>query len=77
MQSQRPPNPHQRIIDDLKEAFPNIDGPVIKAVVVASDGNVEKAFNALLGEHKTRKRRLVVCNVWWTVAKSVYRNVGS
>ncbi|KAM5436510.1 ubiquitin-binding protein cue5 [Microsporum ferrugineum] len=49
MQSQRPPNPHQRIIDDLKEAFPNIDGPVIKAVVVASDGNVEKAFNALLG----------------------------
>ncbi|DAA76312.1 TPA_exp: Uncharacterized protein A8136_0984 [Trichophyton benhamiae CBS 112371] len=45
----RAPNPYQRIIDDLKEAFPNIDAPVIKAVVVASDGNVERAFNALLG----------------------------
>lgn len=45
----RTPNPYQRIIDDLKEAFPNIDAPVIKAVVVASDGNVERAFNALLG----------------------------
>ncbi|KAF3480279.1 CUE domain-containing protein 5 [Arthroderma uncinatum] len=49
MQSQRPSNPHQKITEDLREAFPNIDAPVIKAVVVASDGNVERAFNALLG----------------------------
>lgn len=48
-QPPRAPNPYQRIIDDLKEAFPNIDAPVVKAVVVASDGNVERAFNALLG----------------------------
>ncbi|EFQ96735.1 hypothetical protein MGYG_08660 [Nannizzia gypsea CBS 118893] len=48
-QTHRAPNPHQRVIDDLREAFPNIDGPVVKAVVVASDGNVERAFNALLG----------------------------
>ncbi|KAK2834933.1 hypothetical protein FQN49_006765 [Arthroderma sp. PD_2] len=49
MQSQRPSNPHQKVVEELKEAFPNIDAPVIKAVVVASDGNIERAFNALLG----------------------------
>lgn len=33
----------------LIEAFPSIDAKVVKAVLVASGGNVEPAFNALLG----------------------------
>lgn len=33
----------------LKEAFPTIDSKVISAVLIASGGNVEPAFNALLG----------------------------
>ena len=34
----------------LREAFPAIEASVIKAVLVASGGQVEPAFNALLGE---------------------------
>lgn len=34
----------------LKEAFPSVDQGVIKAVLRASGGQVEPAFNALLGE---------------------------
>lgn len=34
----------------LKEAFPGVDNAVIKAVLRASGGRVEPAFNALLGE---------------------------
>lgn len=34
----------------LKEAFPTVDDNVIKAVLRASGGKVEPAFNALLGE---------------------------
>ena len=34
----------------LKEAFPTIDIAVIKAVLTASSGNIEPAFNALLGK---------------------------
>lgn len=33
----------------LKEAFPNVDENVIEAVLVASGGQIEPAFNALLG----------------------------
>jgi hypothetical protein len=33
----------------LKEAFPTVDDNVIKAVLSASGGRVEPAFNALLG----------------------------
>jgi hypothetical protein len=33
----------------LKEAFPTIDKAVIRAVLIASGGKVEPAFNALLG----------------------------
>lgn len=33
----------------LKEAFPNVDENVIEAVLIASSGNIEPAFNALLG----------------------------
>ena len=34
----------------LKEAFPSVDNAVIKAVLRASGGKVEPAFNALLGK---------------------------
>jgi hypothetical protein len=34
----------------LKEAFPTVDDGVIKAVLRASGGKVEPAFNALLGK---------------------------
>jgi len=47
----RPGNPTRQAENTLKEAFPNIDVVVIKAVLQASGGSVEPAFNALLGSH--------------------------
>ncbi|KAI4087283.1 MAG: hypothetical protein LQ344_006899 [Seirophora lacunosa] len=44
----RPANPLQQAEDTLKEAFPSIDSSVVRAVLRASGGNVEPAFNALL-----------------------------
>lgn len=46
----RPLNPMQQAEATLKEAFPNIDAIVVRAVLTASGGNVEPAFNALLGK---------------------------
>ncbi|KAI9808420.1 MAG: ubiquitin-binding protein cue5 [Phylliscum demangeonii] len=54
-EDQAPPQPPRRQSPQpegeamLKEAFPSIDAAVIKAVLVASSGNIERAFNALLG----------------------------
>ena len=48
-QSARPVKPQQDAEATLKEAFPNIDVAVVKAVLTASGGKVEPAFNALLG----------------------------
>ena len=45
----RPVNPMEQNKVTLKEAFPNIDENVIEAVLIASSGNIEPAFNALLG----------------------------
>jgi hypothetical protein len=48
----KPPRPSsvaQQNIVILKEAFPSVDEAVIKAVLSASGGRVEPAFNALLG----------------------------
>ncbi|KAG8528099.1 uncharacterized protein KY384_007015 [Bacidia gigantensis] len=45
----RPLAPEQQAENTLKEAFPAIDASVIKAVLRASGGRVEPAFNALLG----------------------------
>lgn len=45
----RPVSPLQEAENTLKEAFPTIDSTVVRAVVVASDGNVDRAFHALLG----------------------------
>lgn len=44
----RPMSPQQQAENTLIEAFPDIDSKVVKAVLVASGGNVEPAFNALL-----------------------------
>ncbi|KAH7088747.1 hypothetical protein FB567DRAFT_317408 [Paraphoma chrysanthemicola] len=44
----RPMSPQQQAQNTLIEAFPDIDNNVIKAVLVASGGKVEPAFNALL-----------------------------
>lgn len=45
----RPLNPQQIAENTLKEAFPSIDASVVKAVLRASSGQIEPAFNALLG----------------------------
>jgi hypothetical protein len=45
----RPLSPQQQAENTLKEAFPSIDVAVVKAVLSASGGRVEPAFNALLG----------------------------
>jgi CUE domain len=48
----KPPRPlssQQQAENTLKEAFPSIDAAVVKAVLIASGGRVEPAFNALLG----------------------------
>lgn len=45
----RPLNPREQSENTLKEAFPSIEPRVVKAILTASDWNVEQAFNALLG----------------------------
>jgi len=44
----RPQSPQQQAENTLIEAFPSIDTKVVKAVLIASGGKVEPAFNALL-----------------------------
>ncbi|KAI1760892.1 hypothetical protein GGR53DRAFT_507956 [Hypoxylon sp. FL1150] len=50
-----PPKPPRPLTEQqkneliLKEAFPSIEVPVIKAVLAASGGQIDPAFNALLG----------------------------
>lgn len=46
----RPPSPMQQAKVTLKEAFPAVDDNVVEAVLIASGGNIEPAFNALLGK---------------------------
>ncbi|KKK15916.1 hypothetical protein P175DRAFT_0498956 [Aspergillus ochraceoroseus IBT 24754] len=45
----RPLSPQQQAESTLKEAFPTIETSVVKAVLVASGYDVERAFHALLG----------------------------
>ena len=47
-QPPRPKDPTQEIIDDMKQAFPNIEEKYIIATLIASQGNPDPAFNALL-----------------------------
>lgn len=51
---QRPVSPEAQAKETLKEAFPTVDDSVIEAVLIASGGNVEPAFNALLGTFAPR-----------------------
>lgn len=44
----RPLNPREQAEQTLIEAFPTIDKSVVKAVLTASGGQLEPAFNALL-----------------------------
>lgn len=46
----RPVSPRQQAENTLKEAFPSLEASVVKAVLVASNWNVERAFHALLGK---------------------------
>lgn len=45
----QPVTPNLNAEETLKEAFPSIDLAVVKAVLRASGGHIEPAFNALLG----------------------------
>jgi hypothetical protein len=45
----RPLSPRQQAENTLKEAFPSIEAAVVKAVLMASNWDVERAFHALLG----------------------------
>jgi hypothetical protein len=45
----RPISPQAQAEATLMEAFPSIDTKIVKAVLTASGGQVEPAFNALLG----------------------------
>lgn len=42
-------SPREQAEQTLREAFPTIEASVVRAVLVASGGQVEPAFNALLG----------------------------
>ncbi|CUM50981.1 unnamed protein product [Debaryomyces tyrocola] len=44
----RPVSPLSQIKQDLKDAFPNVEEKLITAVLIASQGNPDPAFNALL-----------------------------
>lgn len=53
MAPSQPPRPlttQQKNEQILREAFPSIDAAVIKAVLAASGGQIDPAFNALLGK---------------------------
>lgn len=56
----RPLSPQQQAENTLKEAFPSIDAAVVKAVLMASGGRVEPAFNALLGKTNALYRNKLV-----------------
>jgi CUE domain len=48
----KPPRPlgsREQAKATLKEAFPDVDDNIIEAVLIASGGKIEPAFNALLG----------------------------
>ncbi|KAL4796518.1 hypothetical protein BDV19DRAFT_361146 [Aspergillus venezuelensis] len=45
----RPVSPQQQAENTLKEAFPSVEASVVKAVLMASNYDVERAFHALLG----------------------------
>lgn len=58
-QPPRPLTTQQKNEQILKEAFPSIDTAVIKAVLAASGGQIDPAFNALLGRGLTTGNGIV------------------
>lgn len=44
----RPTSPRTKALNELKEAFPDIDEKIRTAVLIASSGELDPAFNALL-----------------------------
>ena len=48
-QPNKPMSPREQAELTLREAFPTIEAGVVKAVLAASGGQIEPAFNALLG----------------------------
>jgi hypothetical protein len=59
-QPPRPLTTQQKNEQILGEAFPSIDAAVIKAVLTASGGQVDPAFNALLGKGPTAYNNAVM-----------------
>jgi hypothetical protein len=47
----RPLGPREQSEITLREAFPSVEPSVVKAILTASNWNVERAFNALLGAY--------------------------
>lgn len=47
-QPPRPKDPVQQVINELQSAFPNIEEKLVIATLIASQGNPDPAFNALL-----------------------------
>lgn len=66
----RPMSPEQQAQNTLIEAFPDIDTNVVKAVLVASGGKVEPAFNALLSTQLLKVTYVKACT-------NDHRHVGS
>lgn len=66
----RPLAPEQQKENTLKEAFPSIDPAVVKAVLRASGGQLEPAFNALLGDNSGDFQSE-------NIGLLIFRNVGS
>jgi len=67
----RPVDPQVQAQNTLIEAFPDVDPNVVKAVLVASGGKVEPAFNALLSTWLP---------IWFMVVRGIAnqrRHVGS
>ena len=56
-QPPRPADPREQAEVTLIEAFPSIDTKVVKAVLTASGGQLEPAFNALLSTHHCSFKR--------------------
>jgi CUE domain len=55
----RPLSPREQAKITLKEAFPSVEDGIIDAVLIASGGHIEPAFNALLGIFPVPLRFLV------------------
>ena len=62
----KPPRPlteAQKNESILKEAFPSVNLPVIKAILTASSGNMERAINALLGTSTSPHTPLLIADL--------------